>query len=138
MLVAELLLKILEDLLKDEFDVFKWFLTLDILESCTPVPRAHLQDASRFETVDKLLRSYGEETAVKMTAEVLKKMKMNNAVEQLMRSYTAGDTDTHTTLMSVSFQNRGVLNISVPFFHWQEEARHLPPPPPPLLAHLML
>lgn len=101
MLVEELLLKILEDLLKAEFDEFKWFLTLDILGNCKPIPRAHLQDASRTDTVDKLLRSYGEETAVKITAEVLKKMKMNKAAEELMRLYTAGEIDTNTTQMFV-------------------------------------
>lgn len=106
MLVEELLLRTLEDLLKAEFDAFKWFLTLDILGDCAPIPRAHLQDASRIETVDKLLRSYGEETAVKVTAEVLKKMKMNKATEELMRLYAAGETDTNPAQTSAGFLNQ--------------------------------
>lgn len=93
MLVEELLLTVLEDLLKEEFHMFKWFLTLDMLEKCNPIPRANLQDASRIETVDKLLRSYGEETAVKLTDEVLKRMKMNKAAMELMRLYTEGEND---------------------------------------------
>lgn len=101
MLVAELLLKTLEDLLKAEFDEFKWFLSLDLLGGCQPIPRARLQDASRIQTVDKLLKSYGEDTAVKITAEVLKKMKMNKATEELMSSYSAGEAHTSTTQMCV-------------------------------------
>lgn len=98
--VAELLLRVLNDLLKAEFEGFKWFLTLNILENCEPFARALLQEASRIETVDQLLRSYGEEKAVRITAEVLKKMNMNNATEELMRLYTAGEIDTDTTQMS--------------------------------------
>lgn len=97
MLVAELLLKILNDMLKEEFQTFKWFLTLDILENCDPIPRSQLQDTSRTEVVDKLLKSYGEETAVKMTAEVLKKMSMNKALQELL-FYPAGENDTNTQL----------------------------------------
>lgn len=106
MLVEELLLKILEDLLKADFDEFKWFLSLEILGSCAPIPRARLQDASRTDAVDKLLRSYGEETAVKITAEVLKKMRMNKAAEELTRLYAAGEA--HAT----SSQRHSVPNIS--------------------------
>ncbi|XP_029706788.1 uncharacterized protein [Takifugu rubripes] len=87
MLIQELLLKILEDLLKEDFKTFKWYLTLDLLENCNPIPRAHLQDASRIETVDKLLRSYSEETAVKITNEALRRMNMTKASEELMSAY---------------------------------------------------
>lgn len=92
MLVEELLLKILEDLLKEEFRTFKWFLTLDLLETCNPIPRAQLQDASRIETVDKLLRSYGEEMAVKVANEALRRMKMTKSAEELSSAYAAGET----------------------------------------------
>lgn len=102
MLVEEMLLKILEDLLKEDFQTFKWYLTLDLLENCNPIPRAHLQDASRIEAVDKLLRSYSKETAVKITNEALRRMKMTKASEELMSLYTAGETDRKTTHRSVS------------------------------------
>lgn len=98
MQVAELLLKILEDLLKAEFDEFKWFLTLGLLGVCEPIPRSRLQDASRIETVDILLKNYGEEKAAKVAAEVLKKMKMNKATEDLMSLYAAGETHESATL----------------------------------------
>lgn len=102
MLVEEMLLKILEDLLKEDFQTFKWYLTLDLLKNCKPIPRAHLQDASRIEAVDKLVRSYSEETAVKITNEALRRMKMTKASEELMSLYTAGETDRSTTDRSVS------------------------------------
>lgn len=113
MLVEELLLRILEDLLKAEFDTFKWFLTLDILGDCEPIPRAHLQDASHIQTVDKLLRSYGEDTAVKVTAEVLKKMKMNKAKEELMRLYAAGEMGTNTAVNSESQYSECLCSFSI-------------------------
>uniref|UniRef100_A0A3B5KC83 Pyrin domain-containing protein n=1 Tax=Takifugu rubripes TaxID=31033 RepID=A0A3B5KC83_TAKRU len=93
---------ILEDLLKEDFKTFKWYLTLDLLENCNPIPRAHLQDASRIETVDKLLRSYSEETAVKITNEALRRMNMTKASEELMSAYAPGETDRNTTHRSVS------------------------------------
>lgn len=102
MLVEELLLKILEDLLKEEFQTFKWYLTLELLENCNPIPRAHLQDASRIVAVDKLVKSYGEETAVKITDEALRRMKMTKASEELMSLYTKGEIDRNTTHRSVS------------------------------------
>lgn len=101
-MVEELLLKILEDLLKEEFKTFKWYLTLDLLENCNPIPRAHLQDASRIEAVDKLVKSYGEETAVKIANEALRRMKMTKSSDELMSLYTAGETDRSTTHRSVS------------------------------------
>lgn len=102
MLIQELLLKILDDLLKEDFKTFKWYLTLDLLENCNPIPRAHLEDASRIETVDKLLRSYSEETAVKITNEALRRMNMTKASEELMSAYAPGETDRNTTHRSVS------------------------------------
>lgn len=102
MLVEELLLKILEDLLKEEFETFKWYLTLKLLENCNPIPKAHLQDASRIVAVDKLVKSYGEETAVKITDEALRRMKMTKASEELMSLYTKGEIDRNTTHRSVS------------------------------------
>lgn len=134
MRVAELLLKILEDLLKADFDEFKWFLTLDLLGGCEPIPRCRLQDASRIETVDILLKRYGEEKAVKVAAEVLKKMKMNKATEDLMCLYAAGETHKSATLWKC------LCSLNVPYFHPQEEAHHLHllPLPPPLLPLLPL
>lgn len=102
MLVEELLLKILDDLLKEEFQTFKWYLTLDLLENCNPIPRAHLEDASRIEAVDKLLKCYNEEKAVKIANEALRRMKMTKASEELMSLYAAGETDRNATHGSVS------------------------------------
>lgn len=131
MRVAELLLKILEDLLKADFDQFKWFLTLDLLGGCEPIPRSHLQDASRIETVDLLLKRYGEEKAVEVATEVLKKMKMNKAAEDLMRSYAAGETHESATPWKCLCSFR----MTAFWMFLQAEAHHLHllPLPPPLL-----
>lgn len=91
MLVPELLLDILEDLKSDEFQLFKWYLSHAILENCKPIPKSHLEDASRANTVNKLMESYREEMAVKISVEILKKMSNNLAAEEL-RSRYAGVT----------------------------------------------
>lgn len=96
--VPNLLRKILDGLLTEEFNEFKWFLTQNVLENCDPIPKSHLEDASRIKVVDKLLQSYGEEMAVRLSAEVLKEMKMNQAREELMSLYTAGENDTKAQL----------------------------------------
>lgn len=91
MLVPELLLETLEHLNDDEFRKFKWYMSLDILEGCQPIPRSHLENASRTNTVDRLRESYREELAVIISIEVLKKMKNNMAAEQLQSKY-GGET----------------------------------------------
>lgn len=87
MLVPELLLETLEHLNDDELRTLKWYLSLNILEGCQPIPRSRLQNASRTDTVDRLMESYREELAVIITIEVLKKMKNNMAAEQLKSKY---------------------------------------------------
>lgn len=140
MLVKEILLKVLEDLLKYDFAKFKWYLTQELLPGCEPIARASLEDASRFQTVDLLVRHYGEETAVKVTAEALNMMTMNKAKEELMRLYTAGESDTNTTQTPGECSHHSLLNIFLSFFHLLKKAHHLLPlpPPPPLLRHLLL
>lgn len=117
MLVKEILLKILEDLLQAEFYKFRWSLTLGLLADCEPIAWAYLEDASRLQTVDLLVSRYGQETAVKVTAEVLNTMKMNNAKEELLRLCSAGETDTNAAQTSVGFQHRSLLNVFISFFH---------------------
>lgn len=84
--VEDLLLETLEDLDSDDFDTFKWRLTHRILEDCTPIPKARLDNAKRTDTVSTLMEYYMEK-AVNVTIEVLKKMKNNLAAEKLRSKY---------------------------------------------------
>lgn len=87
MLVPELLLETLEELQNEEFRTLKWYLSQNILESCKPFPKSHLQNASRTDTVDKIIDSYREELAVNITVEILRKMRNNRAAEELKSRY---------------------------------------------------
>ncbi|KAA8595295.1 hypothetical protein FQN60_012430 [Etheostoma spectabile] len=88
MLVQELLLETLEKLLKDDFKTFCWYLEMEVLSGCKPIPPSRLEDASRTATVNRMIESYGEESAVKVTAAILKKMNNNDAAVKLENKYT--------------------------------------------------
>ncbi|XP_041789964.1 pyrin [Chelmon rostratus] len=88
--VPQLLFDTLEDLVNDEFKTFKWYLSQRLLDSCSPIRRSHLEMASRTETVSKMTESYGEELAVNITAEILKKMGFNSTAAELKRKYAEG------------------------------------------------
>lgn len=87
MLVQELLLEILEDLDDEQFRMLKWYLSLKILESCKPIPKSCLQNASRPDTVDRITESYREELAVTITVEILRKIRNNKAADELQSRY---------------------------------------------------
>lgn len=93
MLVPQLLAETLEDLLDEDLKSFKWFLSLK-KDSCSwkPVPRSELQNISRKETVSLMIKSYGEESAVNITVEILKMMNFNGSAEELRKAY-AGAVD---------------------------------------------
>ncbi|MEQ2242609.1 hypothetical protein ILYODFUR_037659 [Ilyodon furcidens] len=86
MSVAELLLNTLEDLIEEDFKKFKWFLTMQVLDGYMPIPRAHLQNADRTDTVSKMIENYKEEGALKATATILKKQRMNDLAERLLKA----------------------------------------------------
>ena len=88
MRVPVLLLEILDGLNFEELHRFKWYLSQDIVENCKPIPKACLENTAREETVDLLLRSYREELAVKITAEILRMMQNNKAAEELTSRYS--------------------------------------------------
>lgn len=88
MLVPQLLLETLEDLTNDEFRTLKWYLSQEVLKSCKPIGKAHLQDASRIDAVDQILRSYKQDLAVKVTVEILRKMNNNLAADDLISKFT--------------------------------------------------
>lgn len=87
MLVQELLLETLEDLDDEQFRMLKWYLSHKILESCKPIPKSYLQNASRLDTVDKITESYREELVVAITVEILRKIRNNKAADELQSRY---------------------------------------------------
>ncbi|KAM7394603.1 hypothetical protein PAMP_021394 [Pampus punctatissimus] len=91
MQVPQLLLDTLEDQCDDYFKKFVWYLTTcnGLLDGCSPIRKAHLQNPSRMDTVTEMINSYGEESAVKITAVILRKIGNNNSAAKLEKDYTA-------------------------------------------------
>lgn len=93
MLVPELLLETLEGLVNDDFQTFKWYLTMNILDSCKPIAKSRLEKACRTETVSRMTENYGEASAVNITVEILKKMNISDAADRLKNTYTGTVTE---------------------------------------------
>ncbi|XP_029011292.1 interferon-inducible protein AIM2 [Betta splendens] len=89
MLIPELLLNTLDDLSDDDFKRFRWYLTVGVMDSCKRMATSSVEKASRCEVVDKMIRSYGEASAVSLTAEILKNMHMMALAQTLMDAYAA-------------------------------------------------
>lgn len=102
MLVPQLLLETLEELGNADFETFKWYLTLKVLDSCKPIPKSRLEDSPRTDAVRRMMESYGEEMAVNVAVEILKMMGNNNAAECLKSSYAGRKTATPSTTTSAA------------------------------------
>uniref|UniRef100_A0A3Q2CI40 Pyrin domain-containing protein n=1 Tax=Cyprinodon variegatus TaxID=28743 RepID=A0A3Q2CI40_CYPVA len=85
MAVSELLLNYLDELTKDEFDTFKWYLTNPGLDNIKPIPKAHLEDKKRTDTVNRMIQNYMEEGALKATVTILEKVYRKDLVEKLSK-----------------------------------------------------
>ncbi|KAL3066462.1 hypothetical protein OYC64_016420 [Pagothenia borchgrevinki] len=83
-MVDVLLLETLEELITDDFWKFKWY--LDKKNGVEPIPENDHKWANQMQTVTLMTRSYGEEMAVKVAVEILKKMKNMNA-DKLTKKY---------------------------------------------------
>ncbi|XP_051798253.1 NLR family CARD domain-containing protein 3-like [Acanthochromis polyacanthus] len=71
----EILLESLEELGKEEFDKFKWYLNQEgVLEDFKSIPKSRLEEANRVNSVDQMVQIYGTTNAIKVTKKVLIKM----------------------------------------------------------------
>ncbi|XP_067441407.1 caspase b-like [Thunnus thynnus] len=100
MAVPQLLLKTLDDLYDDDFSRFNWHLGTGVLAGCEPIPKSRLQNPHQTKTVDEMIRRYGEEMAVTITVEILRKMNNNYAAEKLKEAYAEGRAATSSTSSS--------------------------------------
>lgn len=82
--LAEELWKTLQQLTREEFDDFKWFLKQDeVLEGFSRIAAARLQSAKRQDTVDLMLQKYQGPGALKVTLTVLQKISRNDLAHSL-------------------------------------------------------
>ncbi|XP_073712837.1 NACHT, LRR and PYD domains-containing protein 12-like [Misgurnus anguillicaudatus] len=78
----------LEELLKEDLKHFQWHLSN--IKDRIPAPK--LENADVLDTVNKMREQYGTEKAVKVTMEILRKMKQNELAEQLENKHKEGKT----------------------------------------------
>ncbi|XP_051812172.1 NACHT, LRR and PYD domains-containing protein 3-like [Acanthochromis polyacanthus] len=83
----EILLRTLEELGKEEFDKFKWYLNQEgVLEDFKSIPKSRLEEANRVNTVDQMVQIYGTTNAIKVTEKVLMKMKKTELVRKISKT----------------------------------------------------
>ncbi|XP_038817398.1 uncharacterized protein LOC120018332 [Salvelinus namaycush] len=80
-----LLLNTLEELGRSDLKTFQFHLTHYVDD---PISRSQLEDADRLVTVDRMVQSYCDEGAVKITLEILRKMGQNKLAEDLKEKFT--------------------------------------------------
>lgn len=102
MLVPQLLFEKLQDLPNDDFETFKWYLSMKILDSCRPIPKSLLENKGRREIVSRMIDSYCEELAVKVTVEILRKMNVNNIADEIQSRFEEGRTPAPSSSSSAS------------------------------------
>ncbi|KAJ8245561.1 hypothetical protein GJAV_G00272070, partial [Gymnothorax javanicus] len=103
--MADQILSVLEELSRDEFEKFTIYLNEDVLEGCAPIPQGKLDGTSVAGVVKLMKSSYGNQV-VKVTLEILKKIKRNDLFQGLEKS-------------SRSFHQRGARRDSS--LEWDEQ-----------------
>ncbi|XP_016119237.1 protein NLRC3-like, partial [Sinocyclocheilus grahami] len=83
--VKELLVNSLKDLVKDDLKQFQWY-----LKNHCHVSNSEMENADVLDTVDKTVAHFGPEEAVKITVDILRKIKQNLLAEHLENEYKEG------------------------------------------------
>ncbi|XP_067437219.1 uncharacterized protein [Thunnus thynnus] len=107
--LIEKLWKTLQELNKDEFKAFKWFLKQDdILEGSEGIPVAQLEKAERQDTVDLMVQKYPGRGALQVTIKVLEKIHRNDLVQRL-QNFHSGPKDPPVDPMGQKYQDPEAL-----------------------------
>ncbi|XP_047464166.1 E3 ubiquitin-protein ligase TRIM35-like isoform X1 [Mugil cephalus] len=72
--VEKVLKEHLDELSQDELKTFQWHLTVRY----QAIPKSQLENATREQTVDKMVQTYGEEPAVEITVDVFSRINRND------------------------------------------------------------
>uniref|UniRef100_A0A4W5QJA0 Pyrin domain-containing protein n=1 Tax=Hucho hucho TaxID=62062 RepID=A0A4W5QJA0_9TELE len=81
-----LLLNTLEELGRRDLKKFQWCLIKGV-EGFSSISKGQLEDADRLVTVDRMVQSYCDEGAVKITLVILRKMDQNNLADELKEKF---------------------------------------------------
>lgn len=80
----DLLIDTLEDLTSEELKKFKLYLT-DGVKGYTRIPRRKLDKCDSTDTVAAMRRAYGSDDALRITQQILKKIKLVDLANKLER-----------------------------------------------------
>uniref|UniRef100_A0A668AY68 Pyrin domain-containing protein n=1 Tax=Myripristis murdjan TaxID=586833 RepID=A0A668AY68_9TELE len=92
--VPEILLATLEDLQESELRTFKWYLCSDVLQDHRKIPRCQIEGADRMDVVDLLVETYGSDSAIAVTLDILPRMKLNEQLH-LIEGARGGVSEEH-------------------------------------------
>ncbi|KAI2668958.1 NLR family CARD domain-containing protein 3 [Labeo rohita] len=84
----ELLVNSLKDLVKDDLKQFRWY-----LKNHWHISNSDIENADVLDTVDKMVAHFGPDETVKITVEILRKMKQNLLAEHLENAYKEVQAD---------------------------------------------
>lgn len=87
--VGVLLLKTLDELVKDDFERFKWSLTSNNAQGFEPISRCKLENAKQHNVVDLMVNQYGTPEAAKITVQVLKQIEQKKLANDLEKKLKA-------------------------------------------------
>uniref|UniRef100_A0A4W4DNN0 Pyrin domain-containing protein n=1 Tax=Electrophorus electricus TaxID=8005 RepID=A0A4W4DNN0_ELEEL len=79
--IKEHLLDTLEELTTEDLKMFQWHLTSSVEDK--HIPKSHLENANRQDTVDNMVQTYGQFRAVEITLDILRTMNNNQLAEKL-------------------------------------------------------
>ncbi|CAI5666067.1 unnamed protein product [Oreochromis niloticus] len=115
----ELLLRTLEELGDEEFSDFKWYLEQPhILDGLPSIPKSHLENVKRTETVDKIVQTYSQQS-VEVVKKTLTKISRNDLTERLSTISTAAQ-DVKSPRPITCYKEQLQSNLQVRFVCKQE------------------
>uniref|UniRef100_A0A3B3VV26 Pyrin domain-containing protein n=1 Tax=Poecilia latipinna TaxID=48699 RepID=A0A3B3VV26_9TELE len=79
----EHLIDIMDDLVDEEFNSFKWHLKKETWNGMEPIKPTKLQSADRMNLVDLMIQKYQETGAVQVVMNMFKKINRNDLVNKL-------------------------------------------------------
>lgn len=81
--VPDLLLATLEKLVGKDLKTFHWYLTQSVPDGFPLIPKGHLENADRQDTVDTMVNTYGHDVAMKISLEILREMNQKDLTNTL-------------------------------------------------------
>ncbi|XP_032359090.1 tripartite motif-containing protein 35 [Etheostoma spectabile] len=114
--IEKVLKEHLDDLSEDELRDFQWYVTLHRGTDSKPVPKSQLQNASRTETVDKLVSFHGESGAVEITVDILMNHMNHNDLATRLTQALAGrnvEQQLHEPLSSAVRDTQRVSDLTI-------------------------